>query len=148
MINIAPFVQVRNYATIMNVRVALKNHVRHMKWIKHGLLKIKYNPDMYFFNPIKNFNLIVLTVYIHMKIHQIIIIIEMVHVHIVQINIYARMKNVNHVFKNHLLLIHKYIVGAKKIQFLQELYLRVQTYQGYLIAIYVILNLNQNYTMY
>ena len=77
-----------------------------------------------------------------------IILIAMVHVHIVQINIYARMKTVNHAFKNHLLLIHKFTVGVQKIQFLQENYLRVQKPLVYLIAIYVIRNLNQNCTMY
>jgi hypothetical protein len=82
-----------------------------------------------------------------MKIHQIIIIIEMDHAPIVPINTYVNRKIVNLVIKNHLLLIHRFTVGVLKTQTCHENYSRVQKPLAYLIVIYVILNLNQNYTM-
>jgi len=83
-----------------------------------------------------------------MIIHPTIILIEMVHVHIVQINIYVKKKNVNHVIKNHLHLIHKFIVGVLKIQIHHVVSLKDLKCHAYLIVIYVDLNLNQSYLMY
>ena len=72
----------------------------------------------------------------------------MVHVHIVQINIYVKKKNVNHVIKNHLHLIHRFTVGVLKIQIRHGVSLKGLKLHVYLIVMYVILNLNQNYTMF
>jgi len=88
-----------------------------------------------------------LFVHMDMKLKYSILLTEMVHALIVPINTYAK-KIVNHVFKNHLLHILRFIVGAIKIQCYLVNSLKVLKQHVSLIVMYAIANFILEHIMF